>query len=283
MTVRTATIAHWAVRGVLLFVLTLVAAALAILIVIPRATHGVAMTVLTGSMTPTIPTGSVVIDRPVDPGTLHVGDIATYQKTPGKAEYITHRIVAIDTHSTPTMFTFKGDANRGRDVPVPATAIRGRVWFHVPYLGAIRDTVHTKTGVLGFAMLGLAGYALVQLGSALRDRKRAAALPESGTTRVRHDSTEPGVVILTTLPTAAFSGLTPKLVASLLRAVLVDEDPKQDTFTLLLRDDPDRVAHTVALFESFDATLIEVSAPESAKASTAPAEIDMAAAEVAHA
>ena len=49
-----------------------------------------ALTVLTGSMTPEIPVGSVVIDRPVDPGMLKVGDVATYQKVPGVDEYITH-------------------------------------------------------------------------------------------------------------------------------------------------------------------------------------------------
>jgi hypothetical protein len=104
---------------------------------------------------------------------LHVGDVATYQKTAGKAEYITHRIVKIDASATPTMFTFKGDANRGADIaPVPATAIRGRVWFHVPYLGAIRDALHTKGGLAGVAMLLLAGYALVQAGAAVMDRQR---------------------------------------------------------------------------------------------------------------
>src|SRR4051812_26579357 len=134
-TTRSRTTVRWTVRVLLVALLALLSFAIAVLLVLPRATHGVALTVLTGSMTPLIPVGSVVVDRPVDPGTLHIGDIATYQKTPGKAEYITHRIIAIDPSKTPTLFTFKGDANRGPDVqPVPATAIRGKVWFHVPHL-----------------------------------------------------------------------------------------------------------------------------------------------------
>ena len=107
-------------RLVLLAFALLVVGALTVVVVLPRATHGTALTVLTGSMTPGIPVGSVVVVRPVDPGTLKVGDIATYQVKPGKPDYITHRIRKIDTSTTPTSFIFKGDANRGADLnPVP--------------------------------------------------------------------------------------------------------------------------------------------------------------------
>jgi signal peptidase len=46
--------------------LAVIVGALAVLTVVPRAVHGSALTVLTGSMTPTIPVGSVVVVRPVD-------------------------------------------------------------------------------------------------------------------------------------------------------------------------------------------------------------------------
>src|SRR5581483_4069860 len=175
--------ARWAVRLFLVAGLGLVGFALVVLLVLPRATHSEALTVLTGSMTPKIPVGSVVIDRPVDPGTLHVGDIATYQKAPGEAEYITHRIIKIDTSKTPAMFTFKGDANRGPDIdPVPATAIRGKVWFHVPYLGAIRDALRTKGGLAGIGMVLLGAYALVQLAGVLKDRRRKSGTAPADTT-----------------------------------------------------------------------------------------------------
>jgi len=164
-------ISRWIVRCLLLLFLGLIAFAVVVLFVIPRATHGTAMNVLTGSMTPTISTGSLIVDVPVDPGTLRVGDIATYQVAPGQREFITHRIVKIDTSTTPTTFIFKGDANRGADIkPVPASAIRGRVLLHVPYLGSLRDMMHTKSGVEGGAFAMLLVYALVQLGGGLKDR-----------------------------------------------------------------------------------------------------------------
>jgi signal peptidase len=118
----------------------------------------------------------VVIDRPVDPRTLKVGDIATYQKAPGVDEYITHRVAAIHTETTPITFTFKGDANRGADIdPVPATAIRGQVWFHVPYLGTVRDGLqsHGTRGLTLAAVLALlGGYSVVQIAGGLRDGRR---------------------------------------------------------------------------------------------------------------
>ncbi|HET9858233.1 MAG TPA: signal peptidase I, partial [Nocardioidaceae bacterium] len=122
----------WMVRTVKRMALTVLIApiilCLGILLVLPAATHGAALTVLTGSMTPQISVGSVVLVRPVDTRTLQVGDIATYQAEPGKEEFITHRIVDIDTSTEPTSFTFKGDANKGPDIdPVPAGAIRGEV------------------------------------------------------------------------------------------------------------------------------------------------------------
>ena len=171
MSTRTRAAARWAARLVLMCLLGVVLFSAAVLTVVPRAVDGVDLTVLTGSMNPAIPQGSIVIDRPVDTSTLHVGDIATYQVSPGKNDYVTHRIVKIDSSKSPAEFTFKGDANRGPDMKlVPATAIRGKVWFHVPYLGTIRDGLHTKGGLAGVGIVLLGGYALYQLTDAMKDR-----------------------------------------------------------------------------------------------------------------
>jgi signal peptidase len=232
---------------VLSLVFAVILAAIAFLVVIPRAVHGAALTVLTGSMTPGIPVGSIVVDRPVDPGTLHVGDIATYQEAPGKAVYVTHRIVKIDASKSPTMFTFKGDANRGPDIkPVPATAIRGKVWLHVPYLGAIRDTLHTTGGIAGVAMVLLAGYAFMQGASGLRDRGRArtqAADADGKTIDVP-------IVIVAQLPIAAFEGLNAQSATWLLGATLIDTD--DDTITIVLPECPERLEATLDLLQAFE-------------------------------
>ncbi len=58
------------------------------------------LTVLSGSMTPAIPTGALVVDDPVR-GTaatrLHVGDVISFHSVPGSPTVITHRISGITT------------------------------------------------------------------------------------------------------------------------------------------------------------------------------------------
>lgn len=161
-------------RLALLVLLAAVIGALTVLLVLPRVTDGAAMTVLTGSMEPAIPTGSTVLVRPVDPSTLGVGDVATYQRAAGEDVYITHRIVGVDRSASPPAYEFQGDANRGPDLKmVPQGAVRGEVWFHVPHLGALKNRVDGSAGVTLLAMLLLGAYALLQLGGAWLDRRRA--------------------------------------------------------------------------------------------------------------
>jgi hypothetical protein len=57
--------------------------------------------------------------------------------------------------------------------PVPAANVRGEVWFHVPYLGSIRDFLNTGFGriaVVSFALLLLIGYAAAQLVKTIRQK-----------------------------------------------------------------------------------------------------------------
>jgi signal peptidase I len=254
--------ARWVTRLVLLALALLVLAALAIIIVIPRATHGTALTVLSGSMTPTIAVGSIVVVRPVDPGTLHVGDIATYQKAEGKAEFITHRVVKIDDSTSPPQFTFKGDANRGADIdPVSAKQIRGEVWFHVPYLGAIRDGLHGKGGVSLLAMLVLGGYALSQISGAWTDRRREPACTKFDRPIVLAE--------LSTIEAAQRRGLTPIEVADQWHAILLDQST--EAFRLLVVPPSEGLAAAVELLGSLGALSVTVHAPPVTFTSIAPA------------
>jgi signal peptidase len=166
---------RWSARLLVVLFALLSGGAVAVVVVIPRVTHGQAMTVLSGSMTPGIPVGSIVVVRPIDPADLHVGDVATYQAVPGKPVYVTHRVVGIDRVGARTTYTFKGDANRGADVtPVVAGQIRGRMWFHVPYLGRARDALHTRSVQILLATLLLGGYAVSQVAEGLHERRKEA-------------------------------------------------------------------------------------------------------------
>ena len=157
-------------RAALWSVLAIMALAVIVLVVLPKAIGGSALTVRTGSMAPTLAVGSIVIDRPADPSALHVGEIATYRQA-GSGSLVTHRIVAVnDAHSE---FTFRGDANPVADPePVPAQAIQGKVWFDIPYAGAIRNTVgDLRPAFVIVGVASLAAYSLWQFGAAWRERK----------------------------------------------------------------------------------------------------------------
>jgi signal peptidase I len=259
---------RWLARSLLLAFALLLVGALAVIVVLPRATHGSALTVLTGSMTPEIPVGSVVVVRPVDPSTLEVGDVATYQKEPGQETFITHRITEIDTTTSPTSFTFKGDANRGPDVdPVPAGAIRGEVWFHVPYLGAIRDALHGKGGITLVAMLALAGYALSQLSGGLKERKsaerslRSPDHPLAAGTILKLDR---ALIRATFDPARVFAetAMSPQAAAEHWSGLLVGSDAH--SFTVLVAPPPDGAVAAAELLMYLDPISIEVCEPPNA-------------------
>jgi signal peptidase I len=264
--------ATWLIRALLVAILAMVVASVTILTILPRATHAQAMTVLTGSMTPGIPVGSVVLVRPTDPGTLQLGDVATYQREPGKAEFVTHRIVKIDLSTTPTSFVFKGDANRGPDAePVPATAIRGKVWFHVPYLGALRDMLHTKGGAAGVLMLLAAAYALTQLTAAWRDRRTGSSAPIAAPPpafQPESEVAEPRITMIAILRTEMFEGLSPRVVAQLFRGVVVDEEDA--VFTLVVAEPEFRTGETLQLLRAFEPLSLEC-VPSAAPPPTAQA------------
>lgn len=136
-------------------VVLVVVGLIAILVVVPRVTGSVPLTVLSGSMEPTIPVGSVVLMKPVDPLAVQPGDVITFQAAPGVKEVITHRVVRFQPDTTPPSFITKGDANTGEDIePVPVGAVRGEVWFHVPYVGNVSELVQGPRGWAGLAMLG---------------------------------------------------------------------------------------------------------------------------------
>ncbi len=92
--------------------------------------------VLSGSMEPTIPVGSIVLLRPVDADQVAVGDVITFHRPDRPDELVTHRMVGIEDDATGRAFITQGDANPAPDPwRVPATGSGWRCVFHVPYLG----------------------------------------------------------------------------------------------------------------------------------------------------
>ncbi len=108
--------------------------------------------VQTGSMEPTIKTGSLVAIRPSED--YQEENIITYKVSP-EADVknpnltITHRIVEIEETDEEVFYTTKGDANQSPDMdPVSKDLVLGKVIFTIPYLGYPVGFAKTQTGFI---------------------------------------------------------------------------------------------------------------------------------------
>ncbi|MEK7530818.1 MAG: signal peptidase I [Patescibacteria group bacterium] len=102
--------------------------------------------VKSGSMEPTIQTGSIVVVRP-EPA-YFVGDIVTFGPDTRERIPTTHRIVdeVVSDQGAPGFIT-KGDNNEDVDAqPVVAGSIIGRVVLSIPYAGYVLDFAKQPIG-----------------------------------------------------------------------------------------------------------------------------------------
>ena len=77
----------------------------------PRFLPYQALIVRSGSMSPTIPTGSIVFYKKVNAADVKVGDIIVFAKPGVPGEKVTHRVYQIGHSATGSYFVTKGDAN----------------------------------------------------------------------------------------------------------------------------------------------------------------------------
>jgi signal peptidase len=111
-----------------------------------------AYAIKTGSMTPTYPTGALVVDRPADGSTPSVGQVVTFRTTSG---LVTHRVHALKDGG----FETKGDANRSTDVGiVPVRDVAGEVVWGAASLGYVFVFFQQPTGALSLMLLTLSIY-----------------------------------------------------------------------------------------------------------------------------
>lgn len=241
----------------------------AIVFILPRLTHGEALTVLTGSMQPTIPPGSIVFVRPVDPHNVHIGDVITFAVKSNHygTSLVTHRVVAEKLALDPSgdyqpEFTTKGDANNAPDVdPVLARNVRGVMWFHLPHVGGIRDAMHTKGGVASIFVIVLAGYAALQLVAAHKERRSGPANPRKQAAVPSWVSAELSAaesVTVARFNATGFDGASARAVTTLLGASLVGETA--DTFTVILISDVSGSQEDIEMLDALDPLNIWTSA-----------------------
>jgi signal peptidase len=104
--------------------------------------------VVSGSMSPSFDTGSLVFARSMDPMAIEAGDIITFKGASNNSMLTTHRVVHVNTEGG-LNFTTRGDANNVNDPnPVPADRVVGKVHGSVPYLGYVLGFAQTRQGLI---------------------------------------------------------------------------------------------------------------------------------------
>jgi len=117
--------------------LCLGALTLAVLMFVPTLLGMQRYVITGGSMTGSIPKGSVIYSRLAPVEQLRVGDVITF-RPPGYTTPVTHRIIAIDPGADGRLaFSTKGDFNEAAD-PWKMNLVgprQARYVFHIPYVG----------------------------------------------------------------------------------------------------------------------------------------------------
>lgn len=164
-------------------VILAVSAVLAVAVAIPRIAGATPYTVLTSSMEPDLPPGTLVVVKPVDGEEVAIGDVITYQLESGESAVVTHRVVAKGVNGAGRIgFRTQGDANSTPDRDgVRPVQIKGEVWYSVPYLGYVNNLLTGQQRQLAVyaAAFGLLGYALLSFVGAARDRRRSQPVRET--------------------------------------------------------------------------------------------------------
>jgi signal peptidase len=168
------------------FTIAVIVAVLLAAVVVPRLAGATPYTILTGSMRPELPPGTLVVVKPERIERLAAGDVITYQLRSGEPAVVTHRIVSVSSTlgGERTLIT-QGDANTAPDaVAVEGVQVRGKVWYSVPYLGHVNTwfagVQHELAAVA--AGIGLALYAALMFAGGFRDRRRARLARHEGDT-----------------------------------------------------------------------------------------------------
>lgn len=128
---------------------------LAVLVIGTKAMGLQMYTVLSGSMEPNYPTGSLIYVKDAEPEELVAGDVITYKLS---ADTIaTHRIVAVLSDGGEISFRTKGDANDQEDAsPVDGDDVIGTPVFMIPKAGYFANYIQSPEGRPAVIAVGVA-------------------------------------------------------------------------------------------------------------------------------
>jgi signal peptidase I len=161
---------------VLLWALAGVGSALALTLLLPLAFHGRPLTVMSGSMEPTIHTGDVVISLQIAPLDARPGDIVSFNDPNRGGVLVTHRVRSMRRKGNKVDFVTKGDANNAVERWTVATDKRiGRTVVRLPRLGKAMVFARTRNGLLVLVLVPVALLGILEIASIWKDDDDGAA------------------------------------------------------------------------------------------------------------
>ena len=140
------TVIMWALLGFAMVALVVVA--------VPAVAGYRTLTVMSGSMEPTIHTGDMVVEREISPLDAHIGDIVTFRDPTNPSQLYTHRVRSIEVRDDGVHFRTKGDANNTVESwQVTADGAIGRVDYRLPGAGYALAWARTPVGRIGLVVI----------------------------------------------------------------------------------------------------------------------------------
>jgi signal peptidase I len=137
------------------------------------------LTVLTGSMRPTIPPGALIVVTPSPAADVRVGQVITFQAPVEGKPVVTHRVIEVVEGGDRPVIRTQGDANEAAD-PWVARVEGGTVWevrHVVPGVGRVVSELRAPAVHRALVLVVPLALAALWLVDIWRPRPLAAATP----------------------------------------------------------------------------------------------------------
>ena len=129
---------------------------LALALALPLLFEARPLTVLSGSMEPTLRVGDVAIARKIAPLEARPGDVVTFKDPQRGGELVTHRVRSLRAQGDKVVFVTRGDANNASERwRVAADGEISRTVYRIPELGHAIVFARTRAGVFLLMLLPL--------------------------------------------------------------------------------------------------------------------------------
>lgn len=123
--------------------------------------------VVSGSMEPEIPVGSILYVEETPPEEIEAGDVIAFMRND---TVVSHRVE--ENRYVEGEFITKGDANSEEDtVPVPYDSLVGKSVYHLPVLGTLMTMLAGDVGKLYALAFAACGVMFHMLAAILRSRR----------------------------------------------------------------------------------------------------------------